>query len=100
MEGIEHLRRARQELKRSDGTARARLRVAARQFWQAVFDFESWPPPLQGRAAGILRRLFTGGVIDETVQNASSGTIETLSDEIEAFSEEAERHDLRNRLRG
>lgn len=76
MDGIEHLRRAREELKRPGGTARARLRVAARRFWQAVFDFESWPPPLQGRAAGILRRLFQGGVIDDTVRNASSGTIE------------------------
>lgn len=95
MEGIEHLRRASDQLKRSDGTARSRLRAAAQQFWQAVFDVESWPPPLQGQAANILRRLFRGGVIEQTVRNASSGTIELLSEEIRAFCADAERHNHR-----
>lgn len=100
MQGIEHLRRAKEELRRPDGTARARLRAAARQFWQAVFDFESWPPPLQGRAAGLLPRLFQGGIIDETIRNASSGTIEILSGEIKAFCDEAEQHNLRGHATG
>lgn len=90
MVGIEHLREAGEELRRSDRDARDRLRGAAQRFWRAVYEFESWPPPVQDRATAVLRRLFRDGVIEETVRKASGETVETLSYEIRSFCEEAE----------
>lgn len=97
MDGIAHLRRAKDELISPEGgrgSRRVRLPAAAREFWYAAFDYESWPPRLQRRAADVLRGLFRGGAIDETVRNASDGTVEALSGEILAFCDEAVALDL------
>lgn len=93
MDGITHLRRAKQELE-SPGSRRVRLRSAVRELWQGLFSYESWPPRLQRRAADLVPRLYQRGISNEAVLNASDGTVEALSGEIEAFCAEAEACDL------
>jgi hypothetical protein len=93
VDGITHLRRARKELA-SPGSRRVRLRLAVRELWRGLFNYEAWPPRLQSRAADLVPRLYRGGATDDAVLNASDGTVEALSDEIEAFCEEAEACDL------
>jgi hypothetical protein len=94
VDGIEHLRRAKAELGTEGASPRNRVRGAAREFWRAVFDFESWPPRLQRRAGDLLPRLFKRGMIDDTIRDASDATLAALSDEIKAFCDEAESCDL------
>lgn len=93
MDGIAHLRRAKEELK-TPGSRRVRLRLAVRELWRGLFNYESWPPRLQRRAADLVPRLYRDGATDDAVLNASDGTVAALSDEIEAFCTEAEACDL------
>jgi len=93
VDGITHLRRAKEELA-SPGSRRIRLRLAVRELWRGLFNYEAWPPRLQRRAADLVPRLYRGGATDDAVLNASDGTVAALSDEIEAFCEEAEACDL------
>lgn len=93
MGGIELLRQARDKLECSiECDPRNRLRQAARRFWQAVYEFESWPPAVQDHATTVLRRLFRDGVIDDTVAKASNDTVELLAHEIHTFCNVAETH--------
>ena len=66
MESIAHLRRAKEAI-HGAGSARSRLQTAGNKFWEALLQFERWPPELDAEAVQIINVLFAKGAIDETV---------------------------------
>lgn len=90
MKGIEHLCRAAESVRAPGGDGRDRLRVAAHEFWAAVFHVESWPEPLRSRAERLTGRIFYYGNIDEAVRRMGDRTAAEVSHEIARLADEAE----------
>jgi hypothetical protein len=90
MQGIGHLRRAKQILTGTDPTERERLRRAAHEFWSAVFESEGWPPELKDKAEAVAGTLLKNGLIDRTVANMDDAAVGEASRQIIEFCEAAE----------
>lgn len=88
--GVEHLRVARQELADRGHGIRERLSAAARQFWLAVLQAESWPAGLRERAEALSARVCPSGRVDQAVVRMGDRTAAEISREMLGLCDEAE----------
>jgi len=89
MEPIAHLRRAKEAVQ-GEGSARSRLQAAGNKFWEALLQFERWPPELDAEAERIMNMLFAKGSIDETVPGMDETTVQETLQRLSAFCDQAE----------
>lgn len=99
MKGIDRLRNARDLLARRHGGGtpnRRDIEAAAQEFWAAMFHYDTWSDELQDRADRIKRRLFSDGIISETVLNMSETQLEQTANELLEFIDAAEQCESAN----
>ena len=89
MHAIAHVRQANDVLTSRDGDARARLAVAAHDFWAAFEAPESWPGKFQPRAYRITGRLFSRAMIDRSVFRMEDAEVEETIRLLGAYCDDA-----------
>lgn len=89
MEPIAHLRKAKQAIQ-SEGSAKSRLQTAAHEFWNALFDLETWPPELREGAQHITSVILADGCIGETVNRMDEETAQETLQRLSDFCDKAE----------
>lgn len=91
--GMEHLRRAREDLSRQGEVdcVREALFDAASEFWSAVIDCDKWPAELRQKAEDLVEHLFRYGPIRTTIDRMSDSETEAARRELLAFVDAAER---------
>lgn len=90
MDGAEQLQMAREILARQDLVGRESLRLAAHEFWKAVFHLPSWPEPIQRQAQELYPYIVIRGSIDSTIAELDEATIEQARQKLTAFCDAVE----------
>lgn len=91
MDGIQHLRRAKELLVDTEAQPRARVEAAAKEFWSALFHCgEAWPLELRRTAQFIQRRILAKGTIQWTLQRMTTAEIEQTAGQLLQFIAAAE----------
>jgi hypothetical protein len=91
MGGIEYLRRARQFLVASDQVSREQLQEAARLWWAAMLEYETWSDDLRLCADATQSVLFRHGMIGESINAMNEVELREACESLRRLCECAER---------